>query len=332
MTILPKPIALSSGSSISLTDLLNYEFGSAASSIGYVYLFDRSASYLKTNDFNYWDPASPINNNWTVNGTSIATDVNSAKYTASSFSNIYFNRGNSISTFETVSIGGNWHVLNVVDPSLMSDTALQGNHAPTPQDIIDTAYKFNQKYGAVSNDNDCHQIAREVAAAAGAALPSVSASLTPSDNQEQGFWRIAYRGTDPNAVSNWQDLVQPGDIVRLGWTNGNPHTTTVLSVDSVNRTLTVYDNTYYVDGVEKIGIHTRNFDQKTLSADITIYRLTTDDTYLVSGTTASETLLGSDYNDTFSPLQGNDTINGGGGTNTVVYKSTNYASALISKD
>ena len=317
--LLPRPIALAKSGSITLSALLSYEFGAASSIIGSVYLYERSASYLVANDFDYWEPNAPVVNRWTVSGSNITADVTSKSYLQTTFSDIQFVRGNSIATFENVYLGGDWFLLNVIDPSLASAAALQGRHGPTAQDIIDMANKFFQKYGTVDNSNDCHQIAREVAAAAGAVLPSSSGSLNPADNEEQGFWRIAYRGSDPGAISNWQTLVKPGDIIRMGWTrDGNPHTTTVLAVDAANQTLTVYDNGYYVGAVEKVGVHTQNFDQKTNSSEVTIYRLTIDDTFLVSGDSSADTLLGSGYNERFTPVGGNDYVDGSDGADVVV--------------
>ena len=88
--ILPKAIALSNQSSITLKDLLSYEFGSAVSSVSSVNLFGRAASYYVANNFDYWDPLSPISNQWTVNGVSIQTGVTSQQYWTSDFQNISF--------------------------------------------------------------------------------------------------------------------------------------------------------------------------------------------------------------------------------------------------
>ena len=108
--------------------------------------------------------------------------------------------------------------LNVVDPSLQGTPA---SGTPAPADIVAAARRFASVYSGVLNDNDCGFIAEDVAAAAGATLDNEETqSLVPSQNKSSGFWRVVYRGSDPNPVSNWQTLVRPGDIVRMGWIGG----------------------------------------------------------------------------------------------------------------
>jgi Ca2+-binding RTX toxin-like protein len=196
------------------------------------------------------------------------------------------------------------YCVTIVDPALVSPTAGQG--APRPMDIVDSAYRFADFYGPVPNDNDCDKIAQDLAGAAGATLNDEADSLNPRQNAESGFWRIAYRGSDPGQVSDWQTLCQPGDIVRMGWTGGGHHTTTVLRVNP-DGSMLVYDNND--DGV--IGIHTERYDQVTLPGTITIYRLTTDGFYLTNGTGLSESLAGSTYDDQMLGFAGADSLRGG---------------------
>ena len=49
-------------------------------------------------------------------------------------------------------------------------------------------------YVNVDNSNDCGWIGDDVAAAAGATMPSLDWSIDPSANVSGGFWRVVYRG------------------------------------------------------------------------------------------------------------------------------------------
>ena len=92
-----------------------------------------------------------------------------------------------------------------------------------PADIVNTARAFVTAYGGTVNAFDCHWMATTIAAAAGATLDPVTQNLNPASNQSGGFWRVVHQGSS-NPVDNWQTLVQPGDIVRMGWTGGGFHT------------------------------------------------------------------------------------------------------------
>jgi hypothetical protein len=135
--------------------------------------------------------------------------------------------------------------ITTVDPSLYAPTS-----APTPDDVVAAAKRYAVKYQNVDNLGDCHVIAQDVASAAGATLDDPTESTDPSTNVSAGFWRVVYRGSDLNPVSNWSVKVQKGDIVRVGWANGGAHTFTVVDVGGtmqgsdglVHRDLTVYDN------------------------------------------------------------------------------------------
>jgi Ca2+-binding RTX toxin-like protein len=194
----------------------------------------------------------------------------------------------------------------------------------------------------------------DIAAAAGAPLDPVTQTSTdmvvggkdivtetPDANQEGGFWRIAYRGADAGAVSNWQSLVKPGDIVRMGWDSahgGGFHTTTViagLNADGKHPgQIEVVDN-----GGNVIQSHWVNYDSQTVTNSVTIYRITTDGMNLIDGSSSThadtwmgtanddlikagsggDTLLGGAGNDTLVTGKGNDTLDGGSGDNTAKY-------------
>src|SRR6185369_14491870 len=128
-----------------------------------------------------------------------------------------------------------------------------------------------------------HWIAEDIAASAGATFdPNTQNVQNPGLNEEGGFWRIAYRGSD----ADWQTKVQAGDIVRMGWqdkADGSPggyHTATVtagLNADGRHPgQIQVVDN-----GDNIIQEHWVDYDSLTKTGSVTIYRLTTDDKYLI---------------------------------------------------
>ena len=205
--------------------------------------------------------------------------------------------------------------LNVVDPSLQRTTA---GGTPTSSDIVAAAQRFASVYSGVLNDNDCHFIAGDVAAAAGATFDNeLTASLDPSQNGSSGFWRVVYRGSDTNSVSNWQTLVQPGDLVRMGWVGGGQHTTVVLGVNA-DGSINVFDNSdSNALGQEDIGIHTVNYDTETIPSTVTIYRLTSDGYYLINSDNNDEILNGSQFNNEFNCGSGSDIVNCGPGHDIV---------------
>jgi hypothetical protein len=152
-----------------------------------------------------------------------------------------------------------------------------------------------------------------VAAAAGTAMPLPDAQLDPTDNVEGGFWRIKYTGARPNPVKNWFRLVKLGDIVRMQHLTGGGHSTSVLSSENANRTITVYDNG------EKgfIGIHNATYEEHTNPAGTTIYRLDRNQQYLILGTNLGEVIQGSVYNNLIRPGGGADDIIAGPNNNEI---------------
>jgi RTX calcium-binding nonapeptide repeat (4 copies) len=319
---LPLPVALAPGAQLSLSAILQQSFGSVPSNISGAWLEYYSTADLASWNFSYWNPASPSVGTWYVNGSSISPDTSTFESNAT-FGTDIFRAGNDIGDFAYVYLGSAWYSMITVAPNLIDMPA--NNHEPTAADVVAAAYRFNNYYGFVANDNDCHNIAMEVAASVGATLPYDSGSLDPTQNVDGGFWRVVYRGSQANPVSNWQTLVQPGDIVRMGWTAGGEHTTTVMAVNP-DGSLVVYDNADYPSGTEGIGIHTVNYDTKTIASDITIYRLSTDNLYLQTGDNAGDTIFGTIFNNEIVGGSGNDTLVGGpgddvfkdsGGTNSI---------------
>jgi hypothetical protein len=264
---LPIPVALAPGSTESLPTILAQAFGPNLGGYEPFWVAYYSAAQLQTIDGSrsYWNPSSPVDAKWLINGVDIGAGFNNQTFVPlNQIGTASFDAGNDIGPFAYVTVpiagaAGNWteyiqYSIITVPSSLMSATASNGD--PIPADIVAAAQRFAATYVNVPNNSDCDAIASAVAAAAGATFDEDVAENTtnPSLNQEFGFWRIVYRGSDPNPVANWQTLVQPGDIVRMAWQNGGFHTTTVLAVNP-DGSLRVYDNSDFVNGAYVIGIH-----------------------------------------------------------------------------
>jgi hypothetical protein len=67
--------------------------------------------------------------------------------------------------------------------------------APTAADIAQEAEHVAAVEKGITNENDCHNIAMDIAAAVGAPLAPFTWDIdNPSANQEGGYWRIAFAG------------------------------------------------------------------------------------------------------------------------------------------
>jgi hypothetical protein len=355
------PVVGDPGTEISLSTILTDAFGADWDGYTDFSLAWYGAGALSYWDFHYWDPNDPSVSKWLDNGTAIqVSTVNSFNLTdvpASDVPDFTLKLGNDIAPylFLHVSIGDDTYIeyeINVVAPGLSAPpSGVDGE--PTPQDIVDSALRYAAAYDNVPNPNDCGFIASDLTAAAGAPLDdSESESLNPTLNNSAGFWRVVYRGSDPNPVSNWQTLVRPGDVVRMGWDPSGQHTTTVLAVNP-DGSMVVFDNEDTVDnGPSFIGIHTVNYDQETIPTTITIFRLTTDHLYLIDGSAGGAILNGTPQYDneiitgsetqivncgphddvveiTAASSTGTMTVNGGGGQDTVVYTTLSVEGAAF---
>lgn len=143
-------------------------------------------------------------------------------------------------------------------------------------------------------------------------------STDPSANESGGFWRVVYRGDDGDPVTDWATLVQPGDIVRMGWTGGGEHTTTVLAKNP-DGSLIVYDNDAAATDTDitTIGIHTADYWPDTIPTSITIYRLDPAHQFLITGGPQAEIIQGSTFNNLIQPRGGADIITAGAGDNEI---------------
>ncbi|HTQ14972.1 MAG TPA: calcium-binding protein [Rhizomicrobium sp.] len=338
---LPTAVFAAAGSTVNLSTILDDTFGAHASYGGYneFWIAYYGASTLSSWDFSYWDLGNPQVTKWLINGNDIGPDFGNQRFIdLASLPMVSLKAGNDIGDLAYVTVPvafdkstgspTEYQQFSVitVDPSMMSSDADDG--APTPQDIVDSAERFAAAYTGVPNDNDCHKIACALSAAVGAAFDDdVTYSLDPAENQSNGFWRVVYRGSDPNPVTDWQTLVHPGDIVRMGWQGGGQHTTTVLAVNG-DGSIRVFDNADYDShGTEIIGIHDVNYYLDTIPDTITIYRLDPNDLYLINGTGLGESLAGTSFNDQIFGLggpdklygeTGNDVLQGGAGSDVLV--------------
>ncbi|MBS0639629.1 MAG: Hint domain-containing protein [Proteobacteria bacterium] len=324
---LPVPFVAAPGGSGSLQDLLVQAFGTipaqyTTETLGLSYATRHD---LKTWNFSYWNLSSETVSKWLVNGTTVGA-IPSNAYSPPNppiapvlgvdLAQVTLQAGSQImpNLYLQIPIGSVTNAaysIETVDPAVASPTIYSGH--VDPGDILQSATRFATYYVDVLNDNDCGWIADDVAAAAGATMPNLDQSTDPTANQEGGFWRIAYRGSQQaNPVQNWSSLVLPGDVVRMGWNGGGQHTTTVLGHNG-DGSIQVYDN---VDN-GAIGIHPATYWTDTIPESITIYRLDANHQFLVQGSGNSEFLQGSPYSNLIQPGGGADTIAAGAGLNEV---------------
>jgi hypothetical protein len=124
---------------------------------------------------------------------------------------------------------------------------------------------------------------------------------------------MAYTGARPNPAKDWFRLVMPGDIIRMQHDWGEGHTTTALSRQHPDGTVTVYSN-----GVTRfISIHQSTAEKGTNPASITIYRLDPKQQYLILGTNLGEVIQGSVYNNLIKPGGGSDVVIAGPNNNEI---------------
>jgi hypothetical protein len=350
--ILPVAVFAKPGAQVSLASILTAAFGSTSGFNQGVYVSYDGAARLANDHWEYWTGTSGTLTSWSVPGNNTTPLTPSttlgALVTSADFADTYLNVGNVIKTSADIKVPVAWnngvvthyieYQINVVDPALEGSSAASLTE-PTPREIVQSAINYDSFYGdgvvGTPQSEDCQSIAQDVAAAVGATHggndinPDTNAVQTANLNQPDGFWRIVYDGGEVAApTKNWFSLLQPGDIVRIGWNPNKTgaitgHTTTVLSVAPDASSITVYDNTDYgstnlVDGgaLGSIGIHTVQASSWENSADpayITVYRLTADGRYMVDTQTSNQTVYGTVYKDDFVLVGPGDTIYGGAG-------------------
>ncbi|GAB3796906.1 hypothetical protein GCM10028798_07490 [Humibacter antri] len=327
---MPTALAASAGTKVPFSTILTQSFGTAAPGFYSMTLVPSQPFTNTSTDCGYWEEpdTTPV---WYVagtpiNGATVVQNVDDVEL-------LVGNQINNPAQFqarvtpptapgpETVVVE---YSVWTVDPSIVQVAQIAGcGGSPTSKAVIAAAEAFNAKYPRVLNTNLCNWIGDNVAAGAGAPMPLPDALIDASLNVEGGFWRVPYTGAGPAPVSDWSTLVQPGDIVRMGWLKpehgiASGHTTTILGVvTNAQRQIRVYDNIDRVDGAEYIGIHDASYWVATNPADITIYRLDPNQQYLILGSGLGGVIQGSVYNDLIRPGGGPAVITAGGGDNVI---------------
>ncbi|MCJ2128571.1 calcium-binding protein [Methylobacterium sp. E-045] len=308
---LPVPFFGDPGATIGLRALLEQAYGKEA-----VSEFTKlQISYATTpgyTPFSYWNPDAPSATTVLRHGKVLEADKTYTIFNQSQLDDYSLKAGNLIYANVDIAVktaAGQYQDLRLqtVPGELKGQDAYDG--VVNPSDIVKAARALAAAEHDVPNGNDCYFIADTIASSAGAPLPNHSYGL-PSQNVEGGYWRIAYRGTAENA--DWQSELQPGDVVRLHWWDGGPHSFTVVSSHNQNGPMEVVDN-----GLDKIAAHWTEYQSKANPEAVTIYRLTDDGLNMINGTTASETLHGTIWSDTIFGMAGNDTLKSGEGNDSI---------------
>jgi hypothetical protein len=337
---LPMPAVGTTGTLIPMKTLLRQAFGTVPP--GYAH-YGLSGPSTQGPDESYWEQppkGTPTNSGWCYDGLPITGPMT---IPASDLDRVSFYVGNRIDAAPvfTVSVATDsagktteyiqysvWTVnpsvcapetaYDTLDPNLPGSAARFGR--PEPGDVVSSAYRYNAVYRGVVNHNNCNWISDNVTAGAGAVQPYDNASTDPANNVSGGFWRIVYRGSDvQEPIEDWTTVTRPGDVVRmsrLGAVDG--HTTTVVGTLNPDASIAVYDNALHdAEGKNLIGAHEATYWTGTDPASITIYRLDPNHQYLIEGTSQSEFIQGSVFNNLICPGGGQDIITAGPGNNEI---------------
>jgi hypothetical protein len=219
------------GSSESLQDLLTQAYGNLAGSITSVKIAYYDYSYLqsitdvtgKPAPFSFWDPtassASDVTQVW-ENGQTIGESsdpsgtLNYVTVDSAHFKDVSISIGDNImpNVFLQVQMAPNSDGTAPAVQELQVGAIAQAldcatddlNRAahfgqPTPADIVTAAEYVAGLAEYVPNANDCHWIAMDIAALAGAPLDAGTWSADPTKNHEGGFWRIVPNVNPPCA-------------------------------------------------------------------------------------------------------------------------------------
>src|ERR1700704_4705604 len=151
---LPMPVVASPGATEVLSTILTDSFGTpnAWSDLWVTYY---PASQLQAWDFRYWNPSKPSVATWYVNGTDIGGGFNNQTYVpGSAIGTAGLLAGNDIGPFAYVTVPAGTsatesieYSIITIDPHVLSSVA--GHGEPTPNDIVNTAYRFAGYYGTV---------------------------------------------------------------------------------------------------------------------------------------------------------------------------------------
>ena len=325
---MPVPVIAAKGSKVSLQTIFSKSFGTSTPGFYSITLLSPKPQTNTKKDYKYWFDVAPrsawrrlsFTPAWFVNDKQIppnepyivqdndkvellvGNNINNPAQFKAQVTRAPFGRESEVVTYSV------W----TVDPAVAQGVGSTPGK-PTTADIIAAAQSLGKTFRDVLNTNLCNWIADNVAAAAGTAMPLPNAYPDPTDNVSGGFWRMAYTGARPNPVKNWFTLVMPGDIIRMQHVWGEGHTTTALSRQNPDGTITVYSN-----GVTSfISIHQSTAEVGTNPASITIYRLDPNQQYLILGTSLGEVIQGSVYNNLIRPGGGSDVIIAGPNENEI---------------
>ena len=325
---MPVPLIAPTDSKVSLQTILSQSFGTSTPGFYSITLLSPKPQTNTPKDYKYWINVAPrpawrglaFTPAWFVNDKQIPPKE---RYTVQDNDKVELLVGNNINNpaqFEAqvtrASFGRESEIVTysvwTVDPAVAQGVGSTPGK-PTPADILAAAHSLDSIFPDVPNTNLCNWIADNVAAAAGASQPLPNFYPDPTDNVEGGFWRMTYTGARPNPVKNWFRLLMPGDIIRMQHDWGEGHTTTALSRQHPDGTVTVYSN-----GVTRfISIHESTAEIGTNPASITIYRLDPNQQYLILGTSLGEVIQGSVYNNLIRPGGGFDVIIAGPNNNEI---------------
>ena len=319
---LPTVVYADLGQQISLSQVLTTSFGDLAGTFQDNWITYYGADQLRAWNFSYWDLAHQTPTSWKINGVDIGSGLDHQTYvSAANIGSVSISAGTNIypQLYLDVRTGNDptnptydEYSIQVVASRFRADQ-VQGR-AITAADVVHTANDFAAVYSGTPNPNDCHDIAEAIAGATGATFPIDSFSTNPAENVEGGFWRIAFRGSDA-PTNDWYSLTHPGDIVRVDWIDGLFHTFTVMGNENADGSLPVFDNGAGVISIKP----SAKYESNVYPESVTIYRLTTDNHYLINGSDLGETIVGTNSNDEIRPGAGNDTIDGGVGVDIAVY-------------
>jgi hypothetical protein len=322
------PITAAVGTPVSLASVLKQSFGTETPGFKAITLLPSKAFENSSTDVGYWSNPN-VTPTWFVNGSPVtaATTIQPGDAVELLVGNQIIDPARFQARVTDAASGTNAEYITYdawsVDPAIASALKAQGFAGlPTPAAIVASAAAYEAAFGLILNTNLCNWIADNVAAGAGASMPPDSVSLDPALNTSGGLWRIAYAATGASPVADWSSLVQPGDIVRMGWfkpeqpdtEHVSGHTTTVLGAVNAAGQITVYDNIDFVDGIEYIGTHAASYWTATNPQDITIYRLDPAHQFLIQGTPLGEIIQGSVFD---------NLIRSGGGADVITLGATN---------
>ena len=337
---MPVPVIAPTGSKVSLQTIFSQSFGTSTPGFYSITLLSPKPQTNTPTDYKYWLNVFPVVRGsgppalkslaftpaWFVNGEEIPPNephivIKDKDYDKVKVELLVGNNINNPAQFEAqvtrASSGRESEIVTysvwTVDPAVAKGVGSTPGK-PTPADIIAAAHSLDHTFPDVPNTNLCNWIADNVAAAAGASQPLPNFYPDPTDNVEGGFWRMAYTGARPNPVKKWFRLVMPGDIIRMQHLWGEGHTTTALSRQHPDGTITVYSNG---GGPPFISIHQSTAENGTNPASITIYRLDPNQQYLILGTSLGEVIQGSVYNNLIKPSGGADVVIAGPNNNEI---------------